>query len=149
TLDHTLCTPCDAYRCLTENIRDGLYGEIPPDIQEPVGDIHTCGKQFLGLINNVLDLSKIAAGHMELAPSEYVVEDVVNTVKLSLRALAASKGLELVTAVAADLPLCLGDGQRSTQCLMNLAGNALKFTAEGRVEIRVEQESDHLRFAVA
>jgi signal transduction histidine kinase len=97
----------------------------------------------------VLDLSKIEAGHMELAPSEYVVEDVVNTVKLSLRALAASKGLELTTAVAPDLPLCLGDGKRITQCLMNLAGNALKFTAAGRVEIRVDQEGERLRFAVA
>jgi signal transduction histidine kinase len=74
---------------------------------------------------------------------------VVNTVKLSLRALAATKGLELVTIVGPDLPLCLGDGKRITQCLMNLAGNALKFTAEGRVEIRVEQEGEHLRFAVS
>jgi signal transduction histidine kinase len=54
-----------------------------------------------------------------------------------------------VNAVAPDLPLCLGDGKRITQCLMNLVGNALKFTAEGRVEIRVDQEGEHLRFAVA
>jgi two-component system sensor histidine kinase ChiS len=51
--------------------------------------------------------------------------------------------------VAPDLPLCLGDGKRITQCLMNLAGNALKFTAAGRVEIRVDQEGERLRFAVA
>ena len=149
SMSHELRTPMNAILGFTEMIRDGLYGEVPPDIQEPVSDIHTCGRQLLGLINNVLDLSKIEAGHMELAPSEYVVEDVVSTVKLSLRALAASKGLELVTAVAPDLPLCFGDGKRITQCLMNLVGNALKFTAEGRVEIRVEQEGDHLRFAVA
>ena len=149
SMSHELRTPMNAILGFTEMIRDGLYGEVPPEIQEPVSDIHTCGKQLLGLINNVLDLSKIEAGHMELAPSEYVVEDVVNTVKLSLRALAASKGLELVTAVAPDLPLCLGDGKRITQCLMNLAGNALKFTAAGRVEIRVDQAGEHLRFAVA
>ena len=149
SMSHELRTPMNAILGFTEMIRDGLYGEVPPDIQEPVSDIHTCGKQLLGLINNVLDLSKIEAGHMELAPTEYVVEDVVNTVKLSLRALAAGKGLELVTTVAPDLPLCLGDGKRITQCLMNLAGNALKFTAEGRGEIRVEQEGEHLRFAVA
>ncbi|HEY7252303.1 MAG TPA: ATP-binding protein [Methylomirabilota bacterium] len=149
SMSHELRTPMNAILGFTEMIRDGLYGEVPPEIQEPVSDIHTCGKQLLGLINNVLDLSKIEAGHMELAPSEYVVEDVVNTVKLSLRALAASKGLELVTAAAPDLPLCLGDGKRITQCLMNLVGNALKFTAAGRVEIRVDQEGEHLRFAVA
>jgi signal transduction histidine kinase len=149
SMSHELRTPMNAILGFTEMIRDGLYGEVPPEVQEPVSDIHTCGKQLLGLINNVLDLSKIEAGHMELAPGDYVVEDVVNTVKLSLRALAANKGIELATAVAPDLPLCFGDGKRITQCLMNLAGNALKFTAEGRVEIRVKQEGDHLRFTVS
>ncbi|HEY7433905.1 MAG TPA: ATP-binding protein [Methylomirabilota bacterium] len=149
SMSHELRTPMNAILGFTEMIRDGLYGEVPPEIQEPVSDIHTCGKQLLGLINNVLDLSKIEAGHMELALGEYVVEDVVNTVKLSLRSLAASKGLDLVTTVASDLPLCLGDGKRVTQCLMNLAGNALKFTQQGRVEIRAEAQGETLLFAVA
>jgi signal transduction histidine kinase len=149
SMSHELRTPMNAILGFTEMIRDGLYGEVPPEIQEPVSDIHTCGQQLLGLINNVLDLSKIEAGRMELAVGEYVVEDVVGTVKLSLRALAASKGLDLVTSVAPDLPLCTGDGKRLTQCLMNLAGNALKFTREGRVEIRVERQDEELLFAVA
>jgi signal transduction histidine kinase len=149
SMSHELRTPMNAILGFTEMIRDGLYGEIPPEIQEPVSDIHTCGQQLLGLINNVLDLSKIEAGHMELALGEYVVEDIVNTVKLSLRALASTKGLDLVTAVTPDLPLCVGDGKRITQCLMNLAGNALKFTREGRVEIRAELEGENLLFAVA
>ncbi len=148
SMSHELRTPMNAILGFTEMIRDGLYGDVPPEIEEPVSDIHTCGKQLLGLINNVLDLSKIEAGRMELALGEYVVEDVVNTVKLSLRALAATKGLDLVTTVPPDLPLCLGDGKRITQCLMNLAGNALKFTREGRVEIRVEARGDALVFAV-
>jgi signal transduction histidine kinase len=149
SMSHELRTPMNAILGFTEMIRDGLYGEVPPDIQEPVSDIHTCGKQLLGLINDVLDLSKIEAGRMELAVGEYAVDDVVNTVKFSLRSLAAEKGLDLVAEVAPDLPLGQGDGKRITQCLMNLAGNALKFTAEGRVEIRVEREGEHLRFAVA
>jgi signal transduction histidine kinase len=149
SMSHELRTPMNAILGFTEMIHDGLYGEIPPEIQEPVSDIHTCGKQLLGLINNVLDLSKIEAGHMELALGEYVVEDIVSTVKGSLRSLAATKGLDFVTTVSPDLPLALGDGKRITQCLMNLAGNALKFTREGRVELRVEREGEHLRFAVA
>jgi signal transduction histidine kinase len=149
SMSHELRTPMNAILGFTEMIRDGLYGEVPPEIQDPVSDIHTCGKQLLGLINNVLDLSKIEAGHMELALGEYVVEDLVNTVKLSLRSLASAKGLDLVTAVPPDLPLGLGDGKRITQCLMNLAGNALKFTREGRVEIRVELQGESLLFAVA
>jgi signal transduction histidine kinase len=149
SMSHELRTPMNAILGFTEMIRDGLYGEVPPEVQEPVSDIHTCGKQLLGLINNVLDLSKIEAGHMELALGEYVVEDIVNTVKLSLRALAATKGLDLVTTVPPDLPLGVGDGKRITQCLMNLAGNALKFTREGRVEIRVAAEGESLLFAVS
>jgi signal transduction histidine kinase len=149
SMSHELRTPMNAILGFTEMIRDGLYGEVPAEIQEPVSDIHTCGKQLLGLINNVLDLSKIEAGHMELALGEYVAEDVVNTVKLSLRALAVSKGLDLVATVAPDLPLCLGDGKRITQCLMNLVGNALKFTREGRVEIRVEARGATMLYAVA
>jgi len=149
SMSHELRTPMNAILGFTEMIRDGLYGDIPPEIQEPVSDIHTCGKQLLGLINNVLDLSKIEAGHMELALGEYLVEDVVNTVKLSLRSLAVTKGLDFVTAVPPDLPLCLGDGKRITQCLMNVAGNALKFTREGRVEIRAELQGESLLFAVS
>ena len=149
SMSHELRTPMNAILGFTEMIRDGLYGDIPPEIEDPVSDIHTCGKQLLGLINNVLDLSKIEAGHMELALGEYLVEDIVNTVKLSLRSLAVTKGLDFVTTVPPDLPLCLGDGKRITQCLMNLAGNALKFTREGHVEIRVELQGETLLFAVS
>jgi signal transduction histidine kinase len=149
SMSHELRTPMNAILGFTEMIRDGLYGDVPPEIQEPVSDIHTCGKQLLGLINNVLDLSKIEAGHMELALAEYLVEDIVNTVKLSLRALAATKGLDLVTTVQPEIPVCVGDGKRITQCLMNLAGNALKFTREGRVEIRVEAQGDTVLWAVS
>ena len=149
SMSHELRTPLNAILGFTEMIRDGLYGELPAEVQEPVADIHTCGQQLLGLINNVLDLSKIEAGHMELALGEYLVEDVVNTVKLSLRSLAVTRGVDLVTTVAPDLPLGLGDGKRLTQCLMNLTGNALKFTQQGRVEIRVERHGEALLFAVS
>jgi signal transduction histidine kinase/uncharacterized protein YdcH (DUF465 family) len=149
SMSHELRTPMNAILGFTEMIRDEVYGEIPPEIREPVADIHTCGKQLLGLINNVLDLSKIEAGHMELALGEYVVQDVVATVALSLRSLAATKGLEIVTAVSDDVPMCVGDSKRITQCLMNLAGNALKFTHEGRVAVQVTAQEDRLLFAVS
>jgi signal transduction histidine kinase len=149
SMSHELRTPMNAILGFTEMIRDDLYGEVPEAIREPVSDIHTCGKQLLGLINNVLDLSKIEAGRMELALGDYVVEDVVTTVKLSLRSLAATKGLDLIVTVPPDVPLCFGDGKRLTQCLINLTGNALKFTREGHVEIRVEVQGDDLLFAVS
>ena len=149
SMSHELRTPMNAILGFTEMIRDGIYGDIPDDIREPVGDIHTCGKQLLGLINNVLDLSKIEAGRMDLALGDYVVDDVVSPVRQALHALAAAKGLDLDVTIPAETPLCFGDGKRLTQCVMNLAGNALKFTREGRVEVRVEVQDDDLLFAVA
>jgi two-component system sensor histidine kinase ChiS len=70
-------------------------------------------------------------------------------VRASLRSLASDKGLEFTTEVPPDLPVAYGDGKRITQCLLNLAGNALKFTKEGRVVIGVEREGDVLRYRVS
>jgi signal transduction histidine kinase len=69
-------------------------------------------------------------------------------VRASLRSLAADKGLAFVTRVAPDLPIARGDARRLAQCLMNLAGNALKFTREGQVEIRAELDGDRLVYRV-
>ena len=114
-----------------------------------MADIQTCGQQLLRLINDVLDLSKIEAGRMELSLGEYSVADVVNTVRLSLRSLAEEKGLELVATTKPDIPVAVGDPKRITQCLVNLAGNAIKFTRQGRVEIRAEDQGAMLLYRVS
>ena len=141
-MSHELRTPMNAILGFTELVLDDVYGEIPDAIREPIGDIQTNGRHLLRLINDVLDLSKIEAGRMELALGRYAVEDVVDTVRASLRSLAAEKGLEFVAEVAPDVPIAYGDAKRLSQCLMNLAGNAIKFTREGRVTIVVGLESD-------
>ena len=68
---------------------------------------------------------------MELSLTEYAVRDIVHTVSSSLRSLAAEKGLEFVAGAQEDIPVAFGDGQRIAQCLMNLAGNALKIHQAG------------------
>ncbi len=149
SMSHELRTPMNAILGFTEMILDDVYGDVPPGLRQPVADIHTCGTQLLSLINDVLDLSKIEAGRMELGLAEYVVADVVDTVGFSLRSLAAEKELEFVTGVEANIPVALGDAKRITQCLMNLAGNALKFTKKGRVAIWVERQGDTLVYRVS
>jgi len=86
---------------------------------------------------------------MELALADYSVQDTVGSVRVSLRSLAEDKGLEFVATVPEDIPLAHGDGGRIVQCLTNLAGNALKFTRQGRVEIAVELRGDRLVYRVS
>jgi signal transduction histidine kinase len=122
---------------------------VPSDLKEPLTDIQNSGKHLLRLINNVLDLSKIEAGRMELALTDYTIQDIVERVRASLQPLAADKGLEFVASAPEEIPLAYGDAGRITQCLLNLAGNALKFTRQGRVEISVDLQGDLLVCRVA
>jgi signal transduction histidine kinase len=147
-MSHELRTPMNAILGFTEMVLDGLYGEVAPELKEPMMDIQVNGRQLLRLINDVLDLSKIEAGRMDLALGEYSVREVVDIVHVSLRSLAAEKGLDFTTSVPDDIPVAYGDSGRLTQCLVNLTGNALKFTRQGRVEIGVELVGDELIYRV-
>jgi len=148
-MSHELRTPMNAILGFVEMILDDIYGDVPPELKEPLTDIQVNGKHLLNLINDVLDLSKIEAGRMELSLAEYSVQDVMDIIGSSLQSLAAEKGVEFVVRAEEGIPLALGDGKRITQCLMNLAGNALKFTRQGRVEVRAEQRGDRLRYRVS
>jgi signal transduction histidine kinase len=149
SMSHELRTPLNAILGYTELILDEIYGEVPAEIRDVQERVQHSGRHLLGLINDVLDLSKIEAGRMELSPTEYSVQDIVDTVSSALRSLAAEKGLEFVASAQEDIPVAFGDGQRLTQCLMNLAGNALKFTMRGRVEIWVERQEGMLVYRVS
>jgi signal transduction histidine kinase len=148
-MSHELRTPMNAILGFTEMLLDGLYGDVPEEVKEPLADIQVNGRHLLRLINDVLDLSKIEAGRMQLALNDYSPREVVDIVYVSLRSLAVEKGLEFGVAVPDDLPVAFGDNGRLTQCLMNLAGNALKFTRAGKVEIGVERQGDELVYRVS
>ena len=148
-MSHELRTPMNAILGFIEMLLDDIYGEIPPHLREPLIDVQANGKHLLNLINDVLDLSKIEAGRMELVLGEYSVQDVVETVRTSLQSLALEKGLEFVAAAEDDIPLAFGDGRRITQCLMNLVGNALKFCKRGRVAVWVERQGNDLLYHVS
>jgi len=149
SMSHELRTPMNAILGFTELLLDGTYGELTDPLREPLEDIRTNGRHLLRLINEVLDLSKIEAGRMELAISDYAAADVVSVVHASLRGLAEEKGLDFAIAVEEDLPLVAGDSKRITQCLMNLVGNAVKFTAAGRVTMAVARRDDMLLYRVS
>ncbi len=97
-MSHELRTPLNAILGFNELILGGIYGDLPPDLREPLTDIQSSGRHLLRLINNVLDLSKIEAGRMELAATEYAVEDIVERVRASLHPLAVDKRLDLIAS---------------------------------------------------
>jgi signal transduction histidine kinase len=148
-MSHELRTPMNAILGFVEMLLDDLYGEVPDNLREPLKDVQLNGKHLLNLINDVLDLSKIEAGRMELSVGDYSVQDVVDAVRAALQSLALEKGLEFEAGVDPEIPVASGDGMRITQCLMNLAGNALKFTRQGRVDVWVERRDGVLRYRVA
>ena len=149
SMSHELRTPLNAILGFNELLLGEIYGEVPKEMKPPLEDIQTSGRHLLRLINNVLDLAKIEAGRMELALADYSVQDLVESVRATLRPLAEDKGLEFATSVPSDVPIAYGDPGRITQCVMNLAGNSLKFTKTGKVEISVAAKDNLLVYKVA
>ena len=148
-MSHELRTPMNSVIGFSEMIVDGVYGEVPSEIREVVGEIQKSGEHLLGLINDVLDISKIEAGRMELHLSENAAEDCVEAVLGRITSLAKEKGLELIEEIHEELPLCTFDLQRISQVLYNLVGNAIKFTQEGAVRIGAKADGENLLFWVA
>ena len=134
-MSHELRTPLNAILGYTELILDNIYGDVPEKIQEVLERLEKNGRHLLNLINDVLDLSKIEAGQLTLSLNEYSMGDVIQTVSTSVEALAAEKGLDLKVEVSKDLTIGKGDEQRIAQVILNLVGNAIKFTDEGEVKI--------------
>jgi PAS domain S-box-containing protein len=130
-MSHELRTPLNAILGYTELILDNIYGDVPDKIREVLERLDKNGRHLLNLINDVLDLSKIEAGQLVLSLDEYSMEDVVQTVITAVEALAAEKNLKLNVMIPADLKIGKGDQQRIAQVLLNLVGNAIKFTEQG------------------
>ena len=134
-MSHELRTPLNSILGYAELIVDGIYGEPPEKIREVMERIERSGRHLLGLINDVLDLSKMEAGQLTLALEEYSLEQVMKTVYASVESLAAEKALGLKLSLVPDLPSGRGDEQRLTQVVLNLVGNAIKFTEQGEVRL--------------
>jgi signal transduction histidine kinase len=146
-MSHELRTPMNAILGYTELIMDEIYGAVPDKIREVLARVQQSGQHLLGLINAVLDLSRIEAGRLVLSLVDYSMQNVLHTVLASVESLAAGKGLALNMHIPADLPNGRGDEQRLSQVLLNLVGNAIKFTETG--EVRVQVTVDDGMFTVA
>jgi signal transduction histidine kinase len=147
-MSHELRTPLNAILGYAELILDNIYGETPDKMREVLERLHANGKHLLGLINDVLDLSKIEAGQLTLDIADYSIKDVVDTVASAVESLANGKKLALTTDVGQNLPVGHGDGRRLAQVLLNLVGNAIKFTDKGEVAIKATMSDSSFTVAV-
>ncbi len=134
-MSHELRTPLNAILGYTELIMDGIYGDTPSKMRDVLDRVQKNGRHLLGLINDVLDLSKIEAGQITLALSDYSLKDIVYSVYSAVEPLASEKKIALKIDVPPDLPPGRGDERRLTQVLLNLVGNAIKFTDHGEVVV--------------
>jgi signal transduction histidine kinase/putative methionine-R-sulfoxide reductase with GAF domain len=147
-MSHELRTPLNAILGYTELMADGAYGEPSEKMLGILKRLESNGKHLLGLINDVLDLSKIEAGQLILELSDYCIQDIAQTVRSTLEPLAADKKLAFEVEVASQLPSGRGDGRRLTQVLINLVGNAIKFTDVGEVAIKAEAHNGSFHVSV-
>jgi signal transduction histidine kinase len=147
-MSHELRTPLNAILGYTELILDNIYGEVPDKARVTLERIQNNGRHLLGLINDVLDLSKIEAGQLSLSLTDYSIKDVVHNVYGAVESLATAKNLALKVELPTDLPPARGDERRLTQVLLNLVGNAIKFTDTGGVAIKTSTADGTLTVAV-
>jgi CheY-like chemotaxis protein len=147
-MSHELRTPLNAVLGFSDLLADERYGSLNDRQQRYVGHIHTGGKHLLKLISDILDLSKIEAGKMELTREDVTIASAFAEVISALYPLAEKKSQALLQQVDPNLHVHV-DATRFKQVLMNLAGNAIKFTPEGgRIELAARQLDDQVRIEV-
>jgi PAS domain S-box-containing protein len=140
-MSHELRTPINAILGYSNLIADGLAGELPAQAQEMIGRIRRSGRHLLELVNDVLDISRLEAGKIQIDPTEFDLVELARDTMTSVEPQARDKGLALAVDAPESLRLC-SDPARVRQVLLNLASNAVKFTERGEVRIVVEPCAD-------
>ena len=144
SMSHELRTPMNSVLGYTRMLLMNVYGELPEKVKDVHQRIDKGGRHLLGLINDVLDFSKIEAGQLTLAINPFSMMDVIQGVVAGTQPLATEKNLSLKVTVPADLPAALGDERRISQVLINLVGNAIKFTDAGEIQIEAAAVNDEV-----
>jgi signal transduction histidine kinase len=139
TMSHELRTPMHAIMGFSQLLL--RQNQISPTQADMVNRILTNGKNLVALIDDILDLSKIEAGHLELKPKRFRLPDLLSTTTEELRSLAAQKQLQLSHQSALANPYVTNDSDRLRQVIVNLLSNAIKFTESGRIDVEVREVS--------
>ncbi|MFF8710428.1 HAMP domain-containing protein [Streptomyces sp. NPDC015184] len=139
-MSHELRTPLNSLLILAKLLADNAEGNLSPKQVEFAETIHGAGSDLLQLINDILDLTKVEAGKMDVSPTRIALVQLVDYVEATFRPLTAEKGLDFSVRVSPELPATLNtDEQRLLQVLRNLLSNAVKFTDSGAVELVIRR----------
>ncbi len=148
-MSHELRTPLNSVLILSRNLAENDEDNLTPDQVESATVISESGTQLLILINDILDLSKIEAGKMELLKESFLLEDLVTYLRRVFLPQAERKQIAFDIELAPDLPPNINtDRQRLTQVLSNLLSNAIKFTDAGNVTLNIGRQGDNLEIEV-
>ena len=149
-MSHELRTPLNAIIGFSEVLQERMFGEMNEKQAEYVKDIHESGRHLLSLINDILDLSKIEAGRMELDLARFHVPSAIGNALTLMRERASRHFVTLRSAVPEGIGEITADERKFKQILLNLLSNAVKFTPEGgRVDVRASRENGKIEIAVA
>ena len=142
---HELRTPLSAIIAFTDLALHDTYGVLPPKLREALTHVFTSSRHLKCIINDLLDLSKIEAGQLDVGAEPFALSKLVETIESTSALVAAEKGLKWNLQIDPGMPATLiGDIERIGQILVNLTGNAVKFTEEGEVSVRIEPQGTDL-----
>ena len=149
-MSHELRTPLNAIIGFSEVLNERMFGELNEKQEEYLKDIYASGQHLLSLINDILDLSKIEAGRMELEVSDFDLPAAIDNALILFRERASRRGIRLGRAIDDQVGLIRGDERKVKQVLLNLLSNALKFTPEGgRIDVRAAINDGMAEISVA
>jgi signal transduction histidine kinase len=149
-MSHELRTPLNAIIGFSEVLVDRMFGELNEKQDEYLKDIYASGQHLLSLINDILDLSKVEAGRMELEATDFDLPSAIDNALILVRERASRRGITLGHSVDERLGTIRGDERKVKQVLLNLLSNALKFTPEGgRIDVRAGEHDEVAEVSVA
>ncbi len=148
-MSHELRTPLNAIIGFSEVLQERMFGELNDKQDEYVRDIHESGRHLLSLINDILDLSKIEAGRMDLEPSEFDLPAALQNALALMRERAQRHGIALTLACEPSVGIIRADERKVKQAVLNLLSNAVKFTPDGgRVDVQAHRDTGKVEISV-
>lgn len=147
-ISHDLRTPVGAIKGYTELMLEGLAGELPERAERYIHNSYRASKSLLALVNDLLDFAKLEAGKVEVALETTPLGEILEDALAAVQPQADAKGLRLAAPEARSLPSIRTDGNRLRQILVNLIGNAVKFTDQGEVAVTVDTLADRVEIRV-